>query len=128
MLERADPDRDAEHEADVIERDLSHEERGTFRELFRGNFRRAAYFVLGLGFFIQITGINAIVYYSPTIFQSVGIESPTRAILVSGLVQLAGVAAEVCAFLVVDRWGRRPTLLTGITTMGWRTSCSSSPS
>jgi SP family galactose:H+ symporter-like MFS transporter len=32
-------------------------------------------------------------------------------------VQIAGVIAEVVAFLVVDRWGRRPTLLTGIGTM-----------
>jgi len=49
---------------------------------------------VGLGFLAQITGINAILYYSPTIIQ------------------------EIVAFLVVDRWGRRPTPLTGIGTMG----------
>ena len=116
-LRMTDPDQDAEEEARVIERDLRHEERGSFSELFQGHFRKAAVFVIGLGFFVQITGINAIVYYSPTIFQRVGVESPTNAILVAGLIQLAGVAAEVCAFLVVDRWGRRPTLLSGISVM-----------
>ena len=73
---------------------------------------------MGLGFLLQITGINAIVYYSPTIIQEVGVTSPTGAIVATGFVQVAGVIAEVIAFLVVDRWGRRPTLLTGIGTMG----------
>ena len=72
---------------------------------------------MGLGFLVQITGINAIVYYSPTIIQEVGVTSPTGAIVATGFVQIAGVIAEVVAFLVVDRWGRRPTLLTGIGTM-----------
>jgi len=67
---------------------------------------------------VQITGINAIVYYSPTIILQGGVTSPTGAIVATGFVQVAGVIAEVIAFLVVDRWGRRPTLLTGIGTMG----------
>ena len=34
------------------------------------------------------------------------------------LSRLSILIAEIVAFLVVDRWGRRPTLLTGIGTMG----------
>jgi hypothetical protein len=101
-----------------IEHDLGYEEKGSFVELFQGRFRRAGIFVVGLGFLVQITGINAIVYYSPTIIQVVGVTSPTGAIVTTGFVQVAGVIAEVVAFLVVDRWERRPTLLTGIGTMG----------
>ncbi len=41
-------------------------------ELLRMPWRRATVFVVVLGFFIQITGINAIVYYSPRIFESMG--------------------------------------------------------
>ena len=37
------------------------------REMLRKPYLRATVFVVGLGFFIQITGINAIVYYSPRI-------------------------------------------------------------
>jgi SP family galactose:H+ symporter-like MFS transporter len=37
--------------------------------------------------------------------------------VVNGFIQLAGVLAVVGAFLVVDRWGRRPTLLTGVGVM-----------
>ena len=119
LLRRVNPDMDSEREADLIEEDLSYEEKGSFSELFQGPFRRAGLFVVGLGFLVQITGINAIVYYSPTIIQQVGVTSPTGAIIATGFVQVAGVIAEIAAFLVVDRWGRRPTLLTGIGTMAF---------
>jgi hypothetical protein len=118
LLRRVEPDMDPEEEVRRIEHDLSYEEKGSFAELFQGRFRKAGIFVVGLGFLVQITGINAIVYYSPTIIQEVGVTSPTGAIIATGFVQVAGVIAEVVAFLVVDRWGRRPTLLTGIGTMG----------
>jgi MFS transporter, SP family, galactose:H+ symporter len=117
LIRRVEPDVDPEEEANRIEEDLAYEEKGSFAELFQGHFRKAGFFVVGLGFLIQITGINAIVYYSPTIIQQVGVTDPFIAIAVNGLIQLAGVVAVVVAFLVVDRWGRRPTLLTGISTM-----------
>jgi len=118
VLRRVDPDLDPEEEADIIERDLSYDEQGSFSELFRGRFRRAGLFVVGLGFLVQITGINAIVYYSPTIVQQVGVESPRGAILVTAIIQLFAVAAVVASFFLVDRLGRRPILLGGITAMG----------
>ena len=118
VLRRVDPDVDPEEEADIIERDLSYDEQGSLSELFRGRFRRAGTFVVGLGFLVQITGINAIVYYSPTIVQQVGVESPRGAILVTAVIQLFAVAAVVVSFFLVDRLGRRPILLGGITAMG----------
>ncbi len=117
LVRRVQPDVDPEEEVSIIEEDLAYEEKGSFFELFQGRFRLAATFVIGLGFLIQITGINAIVYYSPTIITQVGVEDPFTAIAVNGLIQLAGAAAVGLAFLVVDRWGRRPTLLTGVSTI-----------
>src|SRR5918997_4656834 len=117
VLRTVDPEMDSEAEADIIEEDLSYEEKGSFAELFQGRFRLAGIFVVTLGFLIQITGINAIVYYSPTIITEVGVTDPFQAIVVNGFIQLAGVLAVVASFLVVDRWGRRPTLLTGVSTM-----------
>jgi MFS family permease len=106
-----------EEEVERIEEDLAYEEKGSFLEIFQGRFRLASFFVITLGFLVQITGINAIVYYSPTIITQVGVEDPFRAIVVNGFIQVAGVVAVVVSFLVVDRWGRRPTLLTGVGTM-----------
>lgn len=118
VLRDADPDADADAELSEIEAALADEDRaGSFRELITSRYGKAAVFVIVLGFLVQITGINGIVYYSPTIFQGVGVKGDTGPILIGGVVQVAGVAAELLSFVLVDRWGRRPTLLSGIGTM-----------
>lgn len=117
LVRRVQQDVNPEEEVSRIEEDLAYEEKGNFLEIFQGRFRLAGVFVITLGFLVQITGINAIVYYSPTIITQVGVEDPFTAIIVNGFIQLAGVIAVVVSFLVVDRWGRRPTLLTGVGTM-----------
>ncbi len=117
LIQKVQQDTNPEEEVKRIEEDLSYEEKGSFLELFQRRFRLAASFVIGLGFLVQITGINAIVYYSPTIITQVGVKDPVTAIAVNGGIQVAGVVAVIVSFLVVDRWGRRPTLLTGVGTM-----------
>jgi sugar porter (SP) family MFS transporter len=117
LVGRTEGDVDPEEEVQRIEEDLAYEEKGSFLEIFQGRFRLASFFVITLGFLVQITGINAIVYYSPTIITQVGVEDPFQAIIVNGFIQVAGVVAVVVSFLVVDGWGRRPTLLTGVGTM-----------
>jgi MFS transporter, SP family, galactose:H+ symporter len=117
LLARVQRDVNPEEEVLRIEEDLAYEEKGSFMELFQRRFRLATFFVITLGFLVQITGINAIIYFSPTIIQEVGVTDPFQAIVVNGFIQLAGVVAVVGAFLVVDRWGRRPTLLTGVGVM-----------
>jgi sugar porter (SP) family MFS transporter len=117
LVRKVQGDVDPESEVQMIEEDLAYEEKGSFLEIFQGRFRLAGIFVVTLGFLVQITGINAIVYYSPTIITQAGVEDPFQAIVVNGFIQVAGVVAVVVSFLVVDRWGRRPTLLTGVGTM-----------
>jgi MFS family permease len=69
---------------------------------------------LGLATFQQITGINTVIYYAPTIFKFAGISAAGPAILAG-----AGLAAvmwcfHVLAIFLLDRVGRRPLLLTGV--------------
>src|SRR3954465_3380267 len=71
-LRRTDPEADADRELDEIEEDLQRESGGSVREMLRRPYLRATMFVLGLGFLIQITGINAVVFYSPLIFKEMG--------------------------------------------------------
>ena len=116
-IRRADPEVDAEREVELIEEDLRHAEKGSPAALLEPRFRKAAIFVLGLGFLIQITGINAVVYYAPTIFQSMGFKSETDSILFPALIQVASIPSTLVALALVDRWGRRPILFTGIGAM-----------
>lgn len=117
VLRRTDRTADPETQARMIEEDMATTSRGSYAQLFRRPLRRAGVFVIGLGLAVQISGINAIVYYSPTILKTVGFRSATQAILAATLLQVASLAAEICAFSLVDRLGRRPVLLTGISLM-----------
>lgn len=117
LLARVEPDEDPTRQAQLIEDDLRFTEKGAYRQLLRGPFKRAGIFVIGLGTFVQLTGINAVVFYSPVLLQEVGFEAADNALLVAALIQLAGLLAIVAAFFVIDRWGRRPVLITGLLIM-----------
>lgn len=90
---------------------------GGLAEMLRRPYLRATVFVITLGFLIQITGINAIIYYSPRIFEAMGFTGNFALLALPALVQVAGLAAVGAALLLVDRLGRRPILLSGIAMM-----------
>jgi sugar porter (SP) family MFS transporter len=120
-LQRADPAADAECSVREIEADLQAARGGSIREMLHLPYARPAVFVIVLGFLVQITGINAITYYSPFIFQDIGWHGNTP-LLIQGLIEVFSVFATVAAVFVVDRIGRRTTLLTGIGVMVASTS------
>jgi MFS transporter, SP family, arabinose:H+ symporter len=87
---------------------------------FRGLLDRRVRFVmlvaLGIAFFQQITGINAIFYYLPTIFTQAGggVNDAFRQAVLVGLVNLG---MTFVAIWLVDRIGRKPLLIAGTTGM-----------
>ncbi len=116
-LALTDPDADTERELDEIEDDLRRERGGSVAEMLRAPYRRATLFVIGLGFLIQITGINAVVFYSPLIFKDMGFSGNAALLLLPAIVQVGSLVATVASLALVDRLGRRPTLLAGIGAM-----------
>ncbi len=115
-LRLTDPDADTERELDEIETELRRERGGSIGDMLRAPYRRATLFVLGLGFLIQITGINAVVFYSPLIFKEIGFTGNAALLLLPAIVQVGSLIATVVSLSIVDR-GRRPTLLSGIGAM-----------
>jgi MFS family permease len=87
---------------------------------FRGLLDRRVRFImlvgLGLAFFQQITGINAIFYYLPTIFAQAGggVNDAFRQAVLVGLVNLG---MTFVAIWLVDRLGRKPLLIVGVAGM-----------
>jgi sugar porter (SP) family MFS transporter len=119
-LLRVEPSADVDEELAEIGRALRNDSagvRGGFSEMVRPPYLRATAFVIALGFLIQITGINAIIYYSPRIFAAMGFTGNFALLGLPALVQVAGLAAVFAALLLVDRLGRRPILLSGIAMM-----------
>lgn len=116
-LAQVDPGSDVDAELKTLQDALATGGQGRLREMLRAPYLRATVFVVGLGFFIQITGINATVAYGPRIFEAMGVTTKTASILLSTLVQCLALVAVIASMGLVDRWGRRPVLLTGISIM-----------
>ncbi len=72
---------------------------------------------IGLAVFQQVTGINTVIYYAPTIFEFAGFKSASAAILATAGVGVVNVIMTIVALLLLDRVGRRPLLLTGMAGM-----------
>jgi sugar porter (SP) family MFS transporter len=114
-LQQVEPDNsDVERELAEISDALAEESGGRFTEMLRRPYLRATVFVIALGFFIQITGINAIVYYSPRLFEAMGFHGDFALLVLPAMVQAAALAAVLGSLVLVDRLGRRPILLSGI--------------
>jgi sugar porter (SP) family MFS transporter len=92
-------------------------EEGSFREIFRPAFRRPLLIAVVLAVFQQITGINAILYYAPRIFEGAGFERMS-AIGQSTIVGLVNMLFTVVAIVLADKVGRRPLLLVATGGMG----------
>ena len=69
-------------------------------------------------FFQQWTGINAILYYAPTIFKSLGLSGNTINLLATGVVGIVMWIATFPAVMYVDKLGRKPILISGALGMG----------
>ena len=65
-----------------------------------------------LSVFQQFVGINAIFYYSTTLWQTVGFDE-SQSFLFSTITAVTNVAVTFVAIVLVDRVGRRPILLVG---------------
>ena len=62
----------------------------------------------------QITGINTVIYYAPTIFQQAGFQSAQGSIIATAGVGLVNVLMTVVSIPLLDRVGRRPLLLASL--------------
>jgi sugar porter (SP) family MFS transporter len=98
-----------------IEASLRQQE-GGWRELLSPGLRPALIIGIGLAVFQQFTGINTVIYYAPTIFKFAGFQS-AAAILATAGVGIINVLLTIVALWLLDRAGRRPLLLYGLTGM-----------
>ncbi|KAI0313363.1 general substrate transporter [Amylostereum chailletii] len=67
---------------------------------------------LGTTFFQQFIGINALIYYSPTLFGSLGLDTNTS-LLMSGIMNTLQLVGCFPTALLLDRVGRRALMLWG---------------
>src|SRR3546814_249814 len=112
LLSRINGEKGAQSELEAI-RNSFQAEKGEISELWSPVYRTALLIGLLLPFLSQVSGINAIIYYGPRILEEAGF---TLGSALGGQVTIGIVNAlfTTAAVFTVDKWGRKPLLLTGV--------------
>jgi sugar porter (SP) family MFS transporter len=86
---------------------------GLAREsLWNGAYNKPIMYVVALAMFNQLSGINAIMYYAPRIFELTGLAKDT-ALLQAVSIGLTNMLFTLLAISVIDKFGRKPLLIIG---------------
>ncbi|MQL71949.1 hypothetical protein Taro_004276 [Colocasia esculenta] len=86
-----------------------------YLDVFKRKEIRLAFFAgAGLQAFQQFTGINTVMYYSPTIVQMAGFSSNQLALLLSLIVAAVNALGTVVGIYLIDHFGRRRLALTSL--------------
>lgn len=116
ILQRLRNTHDVHHEIADIQNSLK-VKKASFKEVLAPWIRPVLFFGIVLGLLQQVVGINAIIYYAPTIFKSAGFASDHSSILATVCLGVTNVLATILSIYLLDKAGRRPLLLTGIAGM-----------
>lgn len=84
----------------------------SYKELFAPGMRKALIIGILLPLFSQFSGINAIIYYGPSILSNAGI-SLSNSLISQVIFGVANMLFTLIAIWKVDSWGRRPLYLFG---------------
>ena len=108
ILQRARTTADVGPEIKDIQKSMEDQGAGGLKGLFHPSLRMPMIVGLGLAVFQQITGINTVIYYAPTIFKFAGISATGPAILAGAGLTMVMWLFQVLAIFLLDRVGRRP--------------------
>ncbi|KAK0571311.1 hypothetical protein LWI29_013988 [Acer saccharum] len=68
---------------------------------------------IGINFFMQASGNDAVIYYCPEVFKSAGIHSKKQLFGVNVIMGMAKTSFVLVSAVYLDKFGRRPLLLLG---------------
>ncbi len=116
IMHRLSTSENPEADIEKIKRSLLEEDNkseGSFKDLLHPSLRLVLLIGIAVAVLQQITGINSVFFYAPLIFEQSGIGTDAsfiQAILV-GLVNLV---FTILAMVFIDRLGRKPLLIIGV--------------
>lgn len=80
--------------------------------IFLKKYRKALLLAFSIAFFNQLSGINALLYYAPRIFEEAGL-AKNAALLNSVGIGVVNVVFTLIGMALIDRWGRKRLLYWG---------------
>ncbi|KAJ5357252.1 hypothetical protein N7541_004410, partial [Penicillium brevicompactum] len=88
----------------------------SYLDCFRKGCWKRTHVGIGLLFFQQFGGVNALIYYSPSLFEGMGLDYEMQ-LNMSGVVNICQLVACLWALWGMDKFGRRPLLFGGAACM-----------
>ncbi len=121
VLERLGTDGNSpEEEVAVIQKAIEEEQlTGTKEKFFCHRYRWPIFLAICIAAFNQLSGINAVMYFAPTIFASTGVDEKT-AMFLPVIIGLTNLIVTMIALSVVDKFGRKTLMYVG--SVGYVTS------
>jgi MFS transporter, SP family, arabinose:H+ symporter len=95
---------------------IASETRSDWRMLLQPGFRLALFIGVALAMLGQLMGVNAVLYYGPTIFAESGLSSGDS-LLYQVLVGLVNMLTTVLALIIIDKVGRKKLVYWGVSGM-----------
>jgi sugar porter (SP) family MFS transporter len=112
VIARLNPGRDIQPELDEIIQSAHKNSGGIRVKLFHKPYTRLVIIGMILGVFSQLTGINVIMYYAPSIFQAAGFSSDS-AMLQTVVIGATNLLFTLIGMSLIDKLGRKTLLMAG---------------
>lgn len=113
VLEKVGTDADSvDAEIDAIQKSLKLQQHSLREPLFQAKYARPIMLAIAIAAFNQLSGINALIYYTRRIFEMAG-ASGTSALLQSVVIGLTNLVFTMAALAVIDHFGRKKLMLIG---------------
>ena len=103
---------DVNAEIEEIKKSLESQIKGIKETVFQAKYLKPILLAIAIGAFNQLSGINAVLYYSVRIFESAGLGQSASLLNSVGL-GLVNLVVTIAAMAVIDRFGRRKLMLAG---------------
>jgi sugar porter (SP) family MFS transporter len=95
---------------------ISQETETNWRMLLQPGFRMALFIGVALAMLGQLMGVNAVLYYGPTIFKESGLSSGDS-LFYQVMVGLVNMLTTVLALIIIDKVGRKQLVYWGVSAM-----------
>jgi len=95
---------------------LQHQEKSDWKMLFQPGIRKAVIIGCAIAILGQFMGVNAVLYYGPSIFEQSGLSSGDS-LFYQSLIGVVNMLTTVLALLIIDKVGRKKLVYFGVTGM-----------
>lgn len=116
ILRKIFGEKEAAIQAGHVKSLISSETGSDWRMLFQPGFRLALFIGVALAILGQFMGVNAVLYYGPTIFTNAGLSSGDS-LFYQSLVGAVNMLTTVLALVIIDRVGRKKLVYWGVSGM-----------